>query len=260
MSSVASVPTNQPSPSSRPGGRWIAAWVLSLALAFLLGMQVRPVTQVDAAAPAPQSARASAPSEPTASATPEVNPELERFLLDLPRRDAADALAMGSVDAKVVMTNWSDYRCPFCAVWHQRTLPALQKYVDDGSLRIEFRDLAMFGEQSEDTAVAARAAGQQGKFWEFQAAVFAAAPPSGHPDITSDKILEFARTAGVADLAAFEAGLADDSLRAAVAADSAEAHQLGISGTPFFVIGGQALSGAQPTEVFESVIAQELAR
>lgn len=252
MSSVASVPTNQPSPSSRPGGRWIAAWVLSLALAFLLGMQVRPVTPVGAVTPAPQPA--------TASATPEVNPELERFLLDLPRRDAGDALAMGSVDAKVVMTNWSDYRCPFCAVWHQRTLPALQKYVDDGSLRIEFRDLAMFGEQSEETAVAARAAGQQGKFWEFQAAVFAAAPPSGHPDITSDKILEFARTAGVADLAAFEAGLADDSLRAAVAADSAEAHQLGISGTPFFVIGGQALSGAQPTEVFESVIAQELAR
>ena len=252
MSSVASVPTNQPAPSSRPGGRWIAAWVLSLALAFVLGMPVGPVTRGGAVPPAPQPARA--------SATPEVNPELERFLLDLPRRDAADALAMGSVDAKVVMTNWSDYRCPFCAVWHQRTLPALQKYVDDGSLRIEFRDLAMFGEQSEEAAVAARAAGQQGKFWEFQAAVFAAAPPSGHPDITSDKILEFARTAGVADLAAFEAGLADDSLRAAVAADSAEAHQLGISGTPFFVIGGQALSGAQPTEVFESVIAQELAR
>lgn len=61
-------------------------------------------------------------------------------------------------------------------------------------------------------------------------------------------------------MTAFETALSDPALLEAVAADSAEARQLGISGTPFFVIGGQAISGAQPTEVFESLIAQELAR
>lgn len=248
-------------PGRRRTGRLVVAWVLSVGLAFLLGMQVRPAVQPDAAAPAPAAPTSGAAQpEPAASTSAQPNPELEKFLLDLPRRDAADALAMGSVNAKVVMTNWSDYRCPFCAVWHQRTLPDLQKYVDDGSLRIEFRDLALFGEQSEGTAVAARAAGRQGKFWEFQEAVFSAAPPSGHPDIQRPNLIEFARTAGVPDLAAFETSLDDAALLEAVRADSAEARQLGISGTPFFVVGGQALSGAQPTESFETVIAAELAR
>lgn len=262
MSSPQTPPATPPNaPGRSRTGRLVVAWVISLALAFLLGMQVRPTTQPDAAAPAPPPTQAGqGTAEPAASASVAPNPELEQFLLDLPRRDETDPLALGKVDAKVVMTNWSDYRCPFCAVWHQRTMPALQKYVDDGTLRIEFRDLALFGEQSEATAVAARAAGQQGKFWEYQDAVFAAAPPSGHPDLPREKLIEFARTAGVGDLAAFEAALDDQSLFEAVAADSAEARQLGISGTPFFVVGGQALSGAQPTEVFESVIATELER
>lgn len=231
----------------------MVVWVLSVALAFLLGMQVRPATQgVATAEPG------TVQPEPAASATVQQDPELEKFLRALPRRSAADPLAMGRVDAKVVMTNWSDYRCPFCAVWHQRTLPELQKYVDDGRLRIEFRDLSMFGEQSHNTAVAARAAGRQGRFWEFQDAVFAAAPPSGHPDIQHEDLLAFARTAGVPDLVAFEAALDDPTLKAAVEADSAEARQFGISGTPFFVVGGRAISGAQPSEVFQNVIEQEL--
>lgn len=266
MSSTQNPPATPPNAAGtrRRTGRLVVGWVLSVALAFLLGMQVRPLTTSDAPAPAattpePSQAGGGQP-EPAASTSAQPNPELETFLLDLPRREATDALALGSVDAKVVLTNWSDYRCPFCAVWHQRTLPDLQKYVDDGSLRIEFRDLTLFGEQSEATAVAARAAGLQGKFWEFQDAVFAAAPPSGHPYIQRANLVEFARAAGVPDMAAFEAALDDATLAEAVAQDSAEARQLGISGTPFFVVGGQALSGAQPTEVFESVIAQELKR
>ncbi len=257
-------PTHQNAAGGRRRtGRWVVAWVLSLGLAFLLGMQVRTASQPTPATPAPTAAATTATSAqpaPAPSASAQPDPALEKFLLDLPRRDPADARAMGAVDAKVVMTNWSDYRCPFCAVWHQRTLPELKKYVDDGRLRIEFRDLALFGEQSEAAAVAARAAGQQGKFWEFQDAVFAAAPPSGHPDIQRENLLAFARTAGVPDLTAFEAALDDADLRAAVQADSSEARQLGISGTPFFVVGGQALSGAQPTEVFENVLTAELAR
>lgn len=267
MSSTQNPPATPPNAAGtrRRTGRLVVGWVLSVALAFLLGMQVRPLTTTDAVAPAPAATPATTEPagtqpEPAASTSAQPNPELEKFLLELPRRDAADALALGSVDAKVVMTNWSDYRCPFCAVWHQRTLPDLRKYVDDGSLRIEFRDLAMFGEQSEATAVAARAAGQQGRFWEFQDAVFAAAPPSGHPDIERANLVEFARAAGVPDMAAFEAALDDAALAEAVAKDSAEARQLGISGTPFFVVGGQALSGAQPTQVFEAVIAEELKR
>lgn len=265
MSTYPTPPAAPTPPSQRMSGRrraiLIAGWLVSVAVAFGVGTQV-PLgagatgARADAAAtPAPTDAPAATPS-PTQTA----DPALETFLLSLPRRQADDPRALGRVDAPVVLTNWSDYRCPFCAKWHQETLPELQAAVDAGTLRIEFRDLVIFGEESEDAAVAARAAGVQGRFWQFQEAVFAAAPASGHPEITRADLVTFARQAGVADLTAFEAALDDEELRTAVRQDTAEAQGFGISGTPFFVVGAQVINGAQPIQVFQQAIAAESSR
>ena len=60
--------------------------------------------------------------------------QAEAFLIEtLPRRVDGDPLAMGSPDAPVVLTEWADYRCPFCSVWAEETLPQLQHYIDDGT-------------------------------------------------------------------------------------------------------------------------------
>ncbi len=240
-------------------------WVVSLVVAFLIGTQfsLTPANQAVAPAqtPAPAAPAASEPAaQPATTPDAAAAAELEAYLLDLPRRQADDPLALGNVDAKVVLTNWSDYRCPFCAKWHEETFPQLQRYIDDGTLRVEFRDLVIFGQESMDTAVAARAAGAQGKFWEYQEAVFSHAPASGHPTIDRAQILAFAQEAGVPDQAAFEAALADPAHLAAAQSDTMEAQQMGISGTPFFVIGGQAINGAQPIEAFTAAIEAEAAR
>ncbi|MBK8462431.1 MAG: thioredoxin domain-containing protein [Nigerium sp.] len=237
----------------------VAAWLISVAVAFGIGTQV-PLGAGATAARPDVAATAAQPDARAASPTQTADPELEKFLLALPRRQAGDPLALGRADAPVVLTNWSDYRCPFCAKWHQETLPQLQAAVDAGTLRIEFRDLVIFGEESEQAAVAARAAGVQGRFWQFQEAVFAAAPASGHPEIARADLVAFARQAGVADLAAFEAALDDEALRALVRQDTAEAQGFGISGTPFFVVGGQVLNGAQPIQAFQQAIAAESSR
>ena len=236
---------------------WGIAWVVSLALAYLLGAQSRPGTP-PAAQPAPSTSAPAnqdpANQEPAAEVQPSQNEEVTKLLKSLPRRDPKDHAAKGKVDAKVILIEWSDYRCPFCSVWGKKTLPELQKYVDDGTLRIEFRDLAIFGEQSVNTAIAAHAAGRQGRFWEFQKAVYNDAPGSGHPDIDQAKIQEFARTAGVKDMARFGKDLTDPELKKLVMDSSRHAQRLGITGTPFFVINTKVISGAQPTENFIQAI------
>jgi protein-disulfide isomerase len=180
-------------------------------------------------------------------------------LSSLADRTDGDPLSIGPADAPVVMIEWSDYRCPFCAAFAKDAFPELrEEYFDTGKVRFEFRDLAIFGDQSVDAAVAARAAGEQGKYFAFATALFDAAPAKGHPDMPKDKLIGFARTAGVPDLARFERDLGDDALRARVQADTARAQELGANGTPFFVIGDTPLSGAQPTEVFRQVIEDEL--
>jgi predicted DsbA family dithiol-disulfide isomerase len=69
-------------------------------------------------------------------------------------------------------------------------------------------------------------------------------------------IFDHASLAALAAEAGLDAGeaqrvLREDVYAAAVAADLAEAHRLGISGVPFFVLDGRfGISGAQPVETF----------
>ncbi|MDO5683396.1 MAG: thioredoxin domain-containing protein [Propionibacteriaceae bacterium] len=249
MSSIEATPKE----SSRKGWiAWALAWVLSVVLAFVLGYQMGPGP---AAVSMPSSSDASpapaAGTTPEASQTPD--PEVLELLRKLPRRQADDPLAKGRVDAKVVLTEWSDYQCPYCGRWALQTLPELQRYVDDGTLRIEYRDLAVLSAESANVATAARAAGQQGRFWEYYNAVFEDLA-NGGKDRSSAALVNLARTAGVPDLARFEADLADPALQEAVMRDTQEGRGLGINTTPFFVINTTVINGAQPTAEFVAAI------
>ena len=177
---------------------------------------------------------------------------------DLARRIPGDPLALGSVHAPVVMVEYADYRCPFCAAFDKETLPALMKrYVDTGVLRIEWREFPVFGQQSIDAAVAGRAAAQQGLFWQYHHALFALAPRMGHADLSRQVLIDTARTVGVPNLTAFTAALDSAKLRSQVMSDAAEAQGLGASGTPTFLVGSEPLVGAQPLSVFSEVIDQQ---
>ncbi|WP_031466553.1 DsbA family protein [Sciscionella sediminilitoris] len=204
--------------------------------------------------------RPGAPSEPAGadtvnSAAPSSTAPSQGPLAGLAHRTPGDPLAIGRPDAPVVLVEYSDYRCPFCAQFGRSTEPELVKrYVDKGKLRIEWRDFPIFGEQSEQAAMAGRAAAAQGRFWQFNKAVFEAAPQKGHPDLPKEKLLEFARTAGVPDLAKFEKDMTSREHKDEVQFDATEGNELGIPSTPAFVINGKPLLGAQPIEEFTKMI------
>lgn len=194
------------------------------------------------------------------SATAETPEQAPAGPTSLERRDPADPMAIGDIDAPVVLSEWVDMRCPFCAVYSRDVLPVLQReYVDTGKLRIEMHDAAFFGEESLRAAAAARAAGEQGLYPEFVAAMFEAAPESGHPDLPPEELIAFAKQVGVKDIQKFTADMNSAELRAAVEQSTALAQQVGVQGVPFFAINGQAMSGAQPIETFRNFIDQEIA-
>ncbi len=178
------------------------------------------------------------------------------------RRDADDSAAIGNVDAPVVITEWTDPRCPFCAHFHTEILPELQKkYVDSGKVRFEFITVAFFGEQSAAAGAAMEAAGKQGKYREYADALYAAAPEKGHPDLPEETLVKFAETAGVSDIERFRTDMNDSALIDAVSSATAEAQQqYGIPAVPFFASsdGESALRGAQPVENFSEFIDEQL--
>ena len=102
--------------------------------------------------------------------------------------------------------------------------------------------------------LAAGAAGNQGKFWEFHDKLFA-----NQEQLNLEGYKTYARELGL-DVARFEKDLADLENRKKIDADKAEATSLGVTGTPGFFVNGRFLSGAKPFEEFAKAINAELGR
>ncbi len=182
--------------------------------------------------------------------------------LKVHRRDAADPFAVGALDAPVVISEFSDFECPFCSRFANTTEAViLKEYVDKGLVRMEWNDLPVNGPMAEDAAKAGRAAAAQGKFHEYKHALYTATQDvQGHANNTIEDFVRFAEEAGVPDLERFRADATDGTFDDSVAAARNYGASIGVNGTPSFFIGESYLSGAQPTEVFQQVITEELAK
>jgi protein-disulfide isomerase len=176
----------------------------------------------------------------------------------------ADAVAaapfneLGSVDAPVLIIEFSDLQCSFCARHASQTFPELRRnYIDTGKIRYAARDLPLpMHAQAVPAAVAARCAGEQGKFWEMRQAIYLA-----RSRLDQEPYAQMAGELGL-DVERFKACRRDGRQLAKVRADAALAAGEGIASTPAFVIGrlvgdefqGETIVGAKPYAVFAAKI------
>lgn len=161
-------------------------------------------------------------------------------------RDPEDALAEGRVDAPVVLVVFTDYQCPYCARWTEDTLPALREHVESGELRIEWRDVNVYG---EDSARASLAAARQGRHADYHQALFAGGEVRPAAELDEDSLIALAEELGL-DVERFTADLRSEEVARTVEEHAAEGVELGAVTTPSFVLDGTPTVGAQPTEVF----------
>ena len=231
---------------------WILPIPVSLGLGIVIGLQIAAPGE---AAPSPAAAatqESPGPSQPA--------PSESQQRINVERRDANDPTAVGELDAPVVMVTYSDYQCGYCAKWASESLPTiLDSYVAGGQLRIEYRDIMFFGENSRQSAELAVAAGKQGKYQEFHDAIFAKGATAKDADYSAKGIAALAERIGV-DAKQFTADAAHADTAALVQKNHDEAGALGVTGTPTFIVNGRPLIGAQPLEVFVQTIDEELAR
>lgn len=177
----------------------------------------------------------------------------------LERRKENDPLAVGDVDAPVVMVNYSEFQCPYCGKFARDTEPKLiKKYVDKGVLRIEWRDFPYLGKESGTAAMAGRAAADQDKFWEFNKAMFADQQTPNSGKLTTEFFVKIATKIGL-DTEEFRADLDSKKNHQAIQKDFDEGQSIGVSGTPAFIINGTPVMGAQPVGVFEDAIEEAAA-
>ena len=124
-----------------------------------------------------------------------------------------------------------------------------REYVEDGTLRIEWRDFPYRGQESVNAAVAARAAQAQGNFWEYHDLLY----ENQFSGFSDENLMSFAREAGL-DMRRFEEDYESGRYAGLVQSDFREGQSIGVNGTPTFIINDQVLVGLQPLGVFENVI------
>lgn len=158
----------------------------------------------------------------------------------------------GATNPVVTIVEFSDFECPFCKQVQGALKQTLESYGRE--VRLVFKHLPLEGHRNSlPAARAAYCAAEQGRFWQFHDALFAAGnlSPPGFEQIASNL--------GVG-LAKFQECIASERSRAAVIKDIEAARLLRIESTPSFVVNGKVINGALSFADFQKIIEQELSQ
>lgn len=140
----------------------------------------------------------------------------------------------GNPKGEITLVEFYDYRCGFCKK-AAAAVTELQKI--DPRVRVVYKDLPILGEPSELAAKAALASQVQGKHQAFHEALLAS-----HADMTKESILKIAVNVGL-DAKRLESDMANPKWQTVIDKNRALARELGISGTPGFIVGNELVPG-----------------
>jgi protein-disulfide isomerase len=186
---------------------------------------------------------------------PQIRPVAQVVSVDPGTHFKPDDNTMGDPNAPIKIEEFSDFQCPFCGRFHEETEPLLrQYYIDTGKVQFVYRSMGNFVSdniarakgtpaktESRDAALAAYCAGDQDKFWEMHAHLFA-------------------NTMGGLDIAAFNSCYDSGKYLDRVQQDYEDGQAANITGTPGFLVtytvNGETktklIEGAQPFSKFQT--------
>lgn len=262
-------------------GRWRYS-ILSLVLSSLL-LGVLPVQAIPATETVPS--LEIDPSKVALEQSVKVSPQLERQILEVIRKhpdvmfealkkyaseqqakeQQAQALALaqlrkntaamigespvqGAATRKIVMLEFSDFQCPYCAAATQNVKQFMAKHGNKVTRAYKFFPLTQIHPEALPAATAAWAANKQGKFWEYHDALFA-----NQAKLSEAFYLETATKLNL-DLKKFSSDrkLAEGE----IVKDFQLGRKLGVEGTPTFIMNGVEVSGAATVPELEQALKQ----
>lgn len=160
-------------------------------------------------------------------------------LLDLdPPIDPERDHIRGPLDAPVVMVEYGDLECPYCARAEPVLRELLADFGDDLAFVFRHNPLPDVHPHAELAAEATEAANAQGAFWEMHDLLFTNQDALEVPDL-----LRYAEELEL-DVQRFKADLKKRKHARRVAEDAASGESSGVAGTPTFFINGRRLYGA----------------
>ncbi|MEN9920139.1 MAG: hypothetical protein RL538_32 [Candidatus Parcubacteria bacterium] len=156
----------------------------------------------------------------------------------------------GNPEAAVTLVEYSDFQCPACASFQPVLEEVMNQYGD--KIRFEYKHYPLpIHPYAQQAAIAAEAAGQQGKFFEYHDMLFKNQQAWTNAVAPASLFVQYAQDLGL-DVETFKRHQRASLLRDAVKADLTEARELELTSTPTFFLNGQKME----IETFEEFITQ----
>ena len=149
----------------------------------------------------------------------------------------------GAIENRIILLEFSDFECPFCADVNQTVKQFVAQHGDEVTWVYKALPLSGIHPQALGAAEAAWAAQQQGKFWAYADALF-----EHQADLGEAMYKQIAQALKL-DLQQFERDRHSAAATAAIEADINLADQAGVNGTPFFILNGQVLTSITLSEM-----------
>lgn len=154
--------------------------------------------------------------------------------------------------AKVVVTGFSDFNCPYCTI----ILPYLKKLAlaSNGKVALCFKHFPtqIHGKTAVMSARAGVAAANQGKFWALFDILY-----NHRRDQSKSQVEEYAKQVGLT-MSRFKADRDSRSTRRLVAKDKRQGLKLRVKGTPTIFINGKKYLGRKDKVEMKDRVAEEL--
>ena len=169
---------------------------------------------------------------------------IQKHAADLVR---ADDPFLGPKAAKVAVVEFFDYNCGYCRAAFPDLQATLKSHPDT---RIVVKDLPVLGPDSVAVSRLALAARNQGKYAEFHIALMGT-----HARLDEATALNIAKDLKL-DVERLKRDAAGKAVEDTIARNHALAEDLGINGTPSFVVGETLFPGKVGPEVLSQAIAE----
>lgn len=168
--------------------------------------------------------------------------------------DLSGAPIRGAANPAVVLVEFIDIECPYCASTARNTKALLDLYPEELQLAFRHYPLESIHARALSAAIAVECAGEQGLFWQMLDSLVA-------PDARlSDPALREHAEALELDLDAFERCLSSEGPVERIARDRRLAGELGVRATPTIFLNGRRLVGARSVDALAGLVEEELWR
>lgn len=165
---------------------------------------------------------------------------------------------VGSPTATVTIEEFADFQCPTCAQVHTMMKNIQSTY--GSRIKFIYRSfpLTQIHKNAYDAAVAAEAAGQQGRFWDMQNQLYTSQPAWSNSTDARTVFAEYAGKIGL-DVEKFKNDMLAMTTKSRVDADIARARGLGVNSTPTLYVNGKTVPFEQmKLETLRAIIDAEL--